>query len=140
MRYLAILMVSGVLVGFFSGPASSVGYYVVGKDCQCCPLTAKGIVPDTLNTFKYAFTFPWLISTLDVIAIEARTLLGQMGVGSTSFASMPSTEEPKDTTKKKEPEVSEKPQTSKESPADPNKKQPRKITRKTKVKVPPRAL
>jgi hypothetical protein len=140
MRYLVIVMVSCALVAFSTGPAAAVGYFVAGKECDCCPLTARGIVPDTLNKFKLAFSFPWVTSTLDSVAVEIRTLLGQMGVGAVPVAAVAPPEEPKEKPKDKATDVKEKPKTGKEAKPDLKQKKPRKISKKKKVKVPPRAL
>ncbi len=62
------------------GNSQAVGLYVVGKeDCDCSPLVARGIVPDTLNKLKEAFVLPQMIQALDWIALEIKGMVANLG-------------------------------------------------------------
>lgn len=68
------------LATVWSGSAQAVGLYVVGKeDCNCSPLTARGIVPDPLNKMTEALLLPQFAEVLDRIALEIKGMIDQVG-------------------------------------------------------------
>jgi hypothetical protein len=139
MRRFAIALVVSCVLGICSaGSADAVGFYVVGKeDCQCSPLVARGIVPDTLNKLKEAFFFPQVGVVLENFASEVRAMLYQAGSRPTLAEEADTTEEPKSPTVKdtKEKKKEVKKRVTKMKPA--KKKLPEK---KKRVPQPPRAM
>jgi hypothetical protein len=123
-----------------AGNAVAVGLQAVGKEpCNCDPLVARGIVPDTVNKLKSALDFPQISVVLDRLALDVRTVLSQFGSGA------PSNGAPELTAKAEPPEkVTAKPPPEIKPPAKPKKKIAKKLTKKPKakkkVKRPPRAM
>jgi hypothetical protein len=129
----------------FGGSAQAVGLYVVGKeDCNCSPLTAGGIVPDTLNKVYLALLIPEISGVLDKVAIELKGMFDQIGKPPSAEAAVISeTPEPKSTvapekSKEEKPAIEKKTDTKEkksrlQSKADQKKK-------KKRVKVPSRVM
>ncbi len=143
MRAALIAALCIVLAAVFAGQSHAVGLYVVGKeDCDCSPLVAKGIVPDTLNKLKEAFLIPHLAYALDKLAQEIQAMLVSAGapaatayaevkddMASANIVSDASPEPPKP-----EKAIVEKPAKEKKSPVKHSKNVKKK---KKKVKIPP---
>ncbi len=69
-----------VLTTVWIGHSQAAGLYVVGKeDCDCSSLTARGIVPDTLNKLKEAFLLAHIAAALDKVAVEIKGMVDQFG-------------------------------------------------------------
>ena len=114
-----VLAVSFVLAIGLATNCLAVGVTVAGKEeCKCSPLVAKGIVPDTLNNLKLAFTFPAVGKIVNGIVGHFKAMLGQFGVK----------------TRKQLPEPTE------VKTPKPKKKIARKIKKKKRVKIPRRAM
>ncbi|HMK33798.1 MAG TPA: hypothetical protein VK463_01940 [Desulfomonilaceae bacterium] len=148
MRSISIALVSICLAAALVGNSYAVGLYVVGKeDCDCSPLVARGIVPDTLNKMKEAFLFPQIAEVLDRIGIEVKAMLAGLGPAPAEAAETPAiteqTEGKAKTEMEKAPAKEEKPAVEKpakhKKPTAELKKVEKKKTKK-KVKMPPRAM
>jgi hypothetical protein len=151
MRSIFIAVVSICVATALMGNAFAVGLYVVGKeDCDCSPLVAQGIVPDTLNKLKEAFLFTQMAAVLDRIGVEVRAMLAGFGPTSAEAAEPPKmieqTEEKGKTEVEKPPAKEEKPAV--EKPVKSKKpsaklksiEKKKKSQKEKKVKVPPRAM
>ncbi|AFM26331.1 hypothetical protein [Desulfomonile tiedjei] len=133
------------LIMAFGGSAQAVGLYTVGKeDCNCSPLTANGIVPDTLNKMYLALLIPEISGVLDKVAIELKGMFDQIGKPPTVEAAViGETPESKSTvtpekSKEEKPAIEKKTDTKEkksrlQSKADQKKK-------KKRVKVPSRVM
>jgi hypothetical protein len=149
MRSIFIAVVSICVATALMGNAFAVGLYVVGKeDCDCSPLVAQGIVPDTLNKLKEAFLFPQMASVLDRIGQEVRAMLAGFGPTSAEAAEPPKmieqTEEKGKADVEKPPAKEEKPAVEKpakhKKPAAQLKAIEKKKQQKKKVKKPPTVM
>jgi hypothetical protein len=150
MRSFVIAVVAICLATALMGNAFAVGLYVVGKeDCDCSPLVAKGIVPDTVNKLTEALLFPQIAAVLDQIGQQVRAMLAGFGPTSAEAAEPPAmteqttdgkekTEVEKTPAKEEKPAV-EKPAKSKKPTAQLKGIQKKKKAKK-KVKMPPRAM
>jgi hypothetical protein len=152
MRFVVVAIVALALVTGLSGFAGAAGYQVVGKeDCNCSPLVARGIYPDTLNKLHQAVYFPTVIAAVDQVAMDLKSVVTHFVVGGVpeEQESASSTEETKAIQEKSAPAAEEKVQ-KKEKPAKEEKpatlkkkKSTRSVkqvdTKKKKIKVPSRA-
>ncbi len=149
MRSLFIAVVSFCVLFATLGTSHAVGLYVVGKeDCNCSPLTERGIVPDTLNTLKEAFVLPQLVAALDRIGIEVKNFISSIGAPPAHAAEPEKT--PEVTNGDKDKPVVDTPPAKEEKPAaevKPTKtKQASQVKKasdkpkKKRVRVPPRAM
>jgi hypothetical protein len=152
MRFLVVAVVALAMVSGLSGTAGSAGYQVVGKEeCDCSPLVARGVYPDTLNKLHQAVYFPSVISVVDQLAMDLKSFVTHFMVGSApeSQESVTPTEDTKAVKEKSAPPAEEKLQkeekpAKEETPAAVKKKksphQQKQIDKKKKkIKVPPRA-
>jgi hypothetical protein len=115
MRSFVIAVAAICLATALMGNAFAVGLYVVGKEeCDCSPLVAQGIVPDTLNKLKEAFLFPQIAAVLDRVGQEVRAVLSGFGPTSAQAAEPPTVTEQTDG---KEKAAVEKPPAKEEKPA-----------------------
>ncbi|MFH0823668.1 MAG: hypothetical protein V2B18_13040 [Pseudomonadota bacterium] len=81
-RITAAAVCAAFLVLQASG-ASAVGVYTPGKEqCNCSPMVARGVYPDTLNLLHEAFVFPSINNTIDRIAVEVKSLISQFSLAS----------------------------------------------------------
>jgi len=107
----SIVIVAAVFVALATvwvGNAQAVGLYAVGKeDCDCSPLTARGIVPDTLNKLQEAFLLSHIAAALDKVAVEIRGMVDQIGKPPITEAATTPPELPDKTEK---PAITEKPE------------------------------
>ena len=129
-----------LLAWVLAGTAAAVGLQAVGKEpCNCDPLVARGIVPDTANKLKSAVDFPQIAVALDRLAADVRTLLGQLDTGEPSNGAG-------ERVAKVEPPQKEivKPPTVEKPQVKPKKKITKKVANKPKakknVKKPPQAM
>ena len=62
--------------------AAAVGKYVVGQEkCDTSSLTAKGVIPDTVNKITEVFAFQkYIVKAIDAVAVEVKAILGQFGI------------------------------------------------------------
>jgi hypothetical protein len=94
MRRMVVAMVCLALVAGFSATAGAVGLQAVGKEqCNCSPLVARGIIPDTMNQIHDALYFPTLMGVLDHVAVDVRTLVEQIGSPEVAEAEAPPAKE-----------------------------------------------
>lgn len=130
-----------LLVGLVPGSVGAVGLYAVGKeDCNCSPLVARGVIPDTLNKLQEAVAFPQIAMALDNVAVQVKGLLEQSGATATaSLSESPGAPEEEPAVKEKEekklekvPEVKKRKTHAKAVKAKPKKKK--------RVTQPPRAM
>jgi hypothetical protein len=149
MRSFVIAVVAFCLATAVAGNSFAVGLYVVGKEeCDCSPLVAKGIVPDTVNKLSEAFLFPQIAAALDQAGKEVRGMLAGFGPTSAEAAEPSVTPEQAAVEKGKTETVA--PHAKEAKPAVekhvmPKKRSARlkrleKKSRKRKVKIPPRAM
>lgn len=76
MRFLVVAIVTLALVPGLVGTALSAGYQVVGKEpCNCSPLVARGIYPDTLNKLHDAVYFPTVLAAVDQVAMDLKSVV-----------------------------------------------------------------
>ncbi len=151
MRFLVVAIVALALVPGLTGIAGAAGYQVVGKEeCDCSPLVARGIYPDTLNKLHQAVYFPTVISAVDQVAMDLKSVVTHFVVGDAaeSQESTSSAEETKAVQEKSAPPAEEKVQkqekpTKEEKPATLKKKKSTRSLKqidkkKKKIKVPSR--
>jgi protoporphyrinogen oxidase len=122
------------------GTVGAVGLYVVGKeDCDCSPLVARGIYPDTLNKIQEAVAFPQIALALDRVAVELRGMLDQGGGTTTaSLSEQPGvSEEVPEIREKEEKRLEKAPAVKKPRTHAKVDKKPKK---KKRVTQPPRAM
>jgi hypothetical protein len=82
MRFLVVAIVTLALVPGLVGTACSAGYQVVGKeDCDCSSLVARGVYPDTLNKLHQAVYFPTVISAVDRVAMDLKSVVIHLAAG-----------------------------------------------------------
>ena len=152
MRFLVVAIVALALVPGFIGTAGAAGYQVVGKEaCDCSPLVARGVYPDTLNKLHQAVYFPTVIAAVDQVAMDLKSVVTHFVVGSPaeSQESTPSAEEIKTIQEKSASPAEEKVQkdekpAKEEKPATLKKKKSTRSlkqsdSKKKKIKVPSRA-
>jgi len=85
------------------GVAQAAGTYVAGKEeGDRSSLSAKGVIPDTLNKVSQAFAFGFIGRAIDRIAGEVKAILGQFGIETRPHVSTPEMATAKDI--KSEPE------------------------------------
>jgi hypothetical protein len=142
MRSFVVAAAMCVLLGaLLPGTAGAVGLYVVGKeDCDCSPLVARGIYPDTLNKIQEAVAFPQIAVALDRVAVEVRGMLDQGGGTTTASLSEPPgvSEEVPEIKEKEEKKLERVPEVKKpKKHAKVDKTKPKK---KKRVTQPPRAM
>jgi hypothetical protein len=146
----SIVIVATIFVALTTvwvGKSQAVGLYVVGKeDCECSPLAARGIVPDTLNKLKEAFLVAHIAAALDKVAVEIKGMVDQFGKPPETEAAIT----PPEATEKEKSAIEEKP--AKEKPAIDKKSEKKgqkagiknakadNSKKKKKVKVPSRVM
>ncbi len=147
MRRILIAVLSIVLVAAWLGQSQAVGLYVVGKeDCNCSPLVARGIVPDTLNLLTDALLFPHIAVALDKVALEIQSVLSGLtapAVTTVAEAREETTEADTITSdaEKATPKV-DKPaaQAPEKKVTTPAKKKTAKVKKKKRVRQPPKTM
>ena len=76
---IALAICVSLWTGFLAN-AHAAGYYSVGKeDCNCSPLVARGIMPDTLNQLVEALAFPKIGWAFERLATEIKLIASQFG-------------------------------------------------------------
>jgi hypothetical protein len=153
MRFLVVAIVTLALVPGLIGTARSAGYQVVGKeDCDCSSLVARGVYPDTLNKLHQAVYFPTVISAVDRVAMDLKSVVTHLAASPAAEpqeSTLP-TEETKIGPEKAAPPAEQKiqkeekakeatPATTKKKKANKKTTQSikRKSTNKKQIKVPP---
>ncbi len=72
------------------GSAQAAGTYVAGKEeGDRSSLSARGVIPDTLNKVSHAFPLAFIGRVIDRIAGEVKAILGQFGIQTRPHVSAP---------------------------------------------------
>jgi hypothetical protein len=141
MRSFTIAIICTCVFLALVGSSHAVGLYVVGKEeCNCSPLVARGIVPDTLNQLTEALWFPQVAVALDRIAVELKAMLASVGPQpeEVNGEKLKAPEETPETKSEIEKKPQEKPAVQKPAKHKQSKAPAKKIKKKKKVKIPPR--
>lgn len=140
MRAFVIMVAISLFMGAsWVSTSHAVGYYSVGKEgCNCSPLVARGIVPDTLNLLQEALVLPRIGGALERFAVSIREMF-------TQFAATPVDTVAEPITKKEPPVQFDEPtkEDKKKTTIDKSnklKKEAKEPPKKKRLKVPAKAL